>query len=162
MCSIVSSWGREDPGEDLCLDLSATSKIDNLGAKSDLLANIEKQLKSGDISKFVEHEERELADGDAAQELGRGVRVLRTGVHRRVHVAVPSVGDHLSVPPVIISHKSGSTCLGEFEQHLTVLLLNQFFLHLSQSCVCKDWQLQLEPLSLSYVLGTLQSCPQLD
>ena len=162
MCSIVSSWGREDPGEDLCLDLSATSKIDNLGAKSDLLANIEKQLKSGDVSKSVEHEERELADGDAAQELRRGVRVLRTGVHRRVHVAVPSVGDHLSVPPVIISHKSGATCLGEFEQRLTVLLLNHFFLHLSLSCVCKDWQLQLEPLSSSCVLGTLHSCPQLD
>ena len=160
-CSIMLSWGREDPGEDLCLDVSA--KIDNLAAKSDLLANIEKQLKSGDVSKSVEDEERELADGDAAQELRRGVRVLRTGVHRRVHVAVPSVGDHLSVPPVIISHKSGFTCLGEFEQRLTVLLLNHFFLHLSNSCVCKDWQLQLEPLSSSScVLGTLQSCPQLD
>ena len=149
------SWGGL-----VCASLSA--KIDNLGAKSDLLANIEKQLKSGDVSKSVEDEERELADGDAAQELRRGVRVLRTGVHRRVHVAVPSVGDHLSVQPVIIRHKSGSTCLGEFEQRLTVLLLNHFFLHLSNSCVCKDWQLQLEPLSLSYVLGTLQSCPQLD
>ena len=149
------SWGRTC----LCLDVSA--KIDNLGAKSDLLANIEKQLKSGDISKSVEDEERELADGDAAQELGQGVRVLRTGVHRRVHVAVPSVGDHLSVQPVIIRHKSGSTCLGEFEQRLTVLLLNHFFLHLSNSCVCKDWQLQLEPLSSSCVLGTLQRCPQL-
>ena len=78
----------------MCLSVSA--KRDNLGAKSDLLANIEKQLKSGDVSKFVEDEERELADGDAAQELRRGVRVLRTGVHWRVHVAVPSVGDHLS------------------------------------------------------------------
>ena len=64
----MSSWGREDPGEDLCLSVSATSKIDNLGAKSDLLANIEKQLKSGDVSKSVEHKERELADGDTAQE----------------------------------------------------------------------------------------------
>ena len=130
------SWGGL-----VCASLSA--KIDNLGAKSDLLANIEKQLKSGDISKFVEHEERELADGDAAQELRRGVRVLRTGVHWRVHVAVPSVGDHLSF--FTCDLQSGSTCLGEFEQRLTVLLLNHFFLHLSNSCVCKDWQLQLEP-----------------
>ena len=87
------------------------------------------------------------------------MRVLRTGVHRRVHVAVPSVGDHLSF--FTCDLQSGSTCLGEFEQRLTVLLLNHFFLHLSYSCVCKDWQLQLEPLSSSCVLGTLQRCPQL-
>ena len=69
-----------------------------LGANSDPLPNIEKQLEGGNVSEAVEHEKRELANCHSAEQLCRGVRVLRPRVHRGVHVPVATVGQRLNIP----------------------------------------------------------------